>query len=92
MQQPAAAIAAYDTLGFDGVTCRLVADFGLDAHIITIDAQGKKKEGSSAPPFRVFTERYNPAAPGAVTGSATYVSFLSSIVETGGKGRGLFMC
>ena len=88
----AAAIAAYDSLGFDGVTCRLVADFGLDAHVITIDAQGKKKEGSSSPPFRVFTERYNPAAPGAVTGSATYVSFLSSIVETGGKGRGVFMC
>jgi len=92
----AAAIAAYDTLGFDGVQCRLIADFGLDAHIITIDARGPTRLGqdglSNAQPFRVFTERYNPAAPGAVTGSATYLSFLSSIVETGGKGRGIFMC
>ena len=29
---------------------------------------------------------------GAVTGSATYASFLSSLVRVGGKGPGLHIC
>ena len=42
--------------------------------------------------FEVHTVRKNPADPGAVTGSATYASFLSSVVRTGGKGPGVHLC
>ena len=75
------ALAAH-TLGFDGVQARLVADPRLDAHIVEIDVQG-------AGGFSVNTTRHNPAAPGAVTGNATYNSFLSSMLACHGRGRGL---
>ena len=42
--------------------------------------------------FRVKTVRMNPADPGAVTGSATYGSFISSLLRVGGKGAGLHLC
>ena len=42
--------------------------------------------------FSVKTVRSNPADPGAVTGSATYNSFLSSIMRAGGKGQGIHLC
>ena len=45
-----------------------------------------------APPFKVSTVRYNPAAEGAVTGDATYASFMSSMLEAGGKGPGVHFC
>lgn len=85
-----AAIAGH-TLGFDGTSCRLVADAALDAHVITIDVRGKPP-ASGGSPFRVYTERYNPAAPGAITGTATYASFLSSLIAAGGRGRGVHLC
>lgn len=86
----AAAIAGY-TLGFDGVQACLVSDPSLEAHIITIDVQGLPKPDGSKP-FRSFTERYNPAPPGAITGSATYASFLSSLLVAYGKGSGIHLC
>ena len=36
--------------------------------------------------------RRNPASPGAVTGSATYASFLSSLLRVGGRGAGVHLC
>ena len=42
--------------------------------------------------FQVKTVRSNPAGAGAVTGSATYASFLSSLVRVGGKGSGFHIC
>lgn len=74
------ALAAH-TLGFDGVVGRLVADMRLDAHIVDIAVDG---EGG----FSVRTTRHNPAAVGAVTGNATYTSFLSSMLACGGRGPG----
>ena len=85
----AAALAAH-TLGMDGTVGRLVVDPALDAHIIEIEVEGAGKPG--APPFRCVTRRYNPAAAGAVTGDATYASFLSSMLDAGGRGAGLHFC
>lgn len=86
----AAASLAAHTLGFDGVQARLVADFSLNAHVVTIDARGKPGPDNSS--FRVVTERVNPAPPGAVTGSATYASFYSSLAAARGKPPGLHLC
>ncbi|KAL6053947.1 Aspartate dehydrogenase domain-containing protein [Balamuthia mandrillaris] len=70
----ACAALAAENLGFDQTIGRLVADpHGGDAHIIQIQVEGING-------FRVYTTRLNPAAPGAVTGSATYRSFLSSLL------------
>lgn len=85
----AAAIAA-SNLGFDGVTCQLIADFRLNAHVISIDAKGKPLPDGNC--LRVFAERTNPAAPGAVTGTATFNSFFSSLKEARGRGAGTFLC
>jgi aspartate dehydrogenase len=70
----ACAAIAGECLGFGKVQAKLIADKSLEAHVIDIDVQGANNSG-----FRVKTERYNPAKVGAVTGNATYVSFLSSL-------------
>ena len=69
---------------------RLVADPSLTAHVIDIVVDGPT--GADGSTFRVTTERYNPAAAGAVTGNATYASFLSSLLNVGGRGSGVHMC
>ena len=43
-------------------------------------------------PFRVSTRRYNPAAPGQVTGSATYASFVASVLRACGRPPGVHVC
>jgi len=85
----AAALAAH-TLGFDRVQGELIVDRSLDAHVITVDARGKPRPNGSY--FRALTTRTNPAQHGAVTGSATYVSFLSSMLLARGKGAGVHFC
>lgn len=116
----AAALAAH-TLGMDGTVGKLVADPGLDAHVVEvpdptsaaacpptrahttlrrsrvdtyvrwqIEVQGVGKTGML--PFTCATRRYNPAVKGAVTGDATYASFMSSILDAGGRGSGLHFC
>jgi len=85
-----AALAAHN-LGFDVVKARLVADKRLDAHVIDIQVFGPLKENPEEV-FRVYTTRYNPAKPGAITGNATYPSFLSSLVRAHGRGRGFHFC
>ena len=42
--------------------------------------------------FSVKSIRQNPADPGAVTGSATYGSFLSSVKRAGARGSGVYLC
>jgi hypothetical protein len=59
----------------------------LEAHVIEIEAVGP-----GDPPFTVNTVRHNPAKPGAVTGNATYASFLSSMVRACGHGPGIHFC
>jgi hypothetical protein len=86
----AAALAAH-TLGMDGTVGKLIADPSLQAHIVEIEVTGVASQPNT-PPFRCFTRRYNPAAKGAVTGDATYASFMSSILDAHGRGSGLHFC
>ena len=83
------ALAAH-TLGMDGTKGRLIVDPALDAHVVEVDVEGAGKPG--APPFSCITRRFNPAAAGAVTGDATYASFVSSLLEAGGRGGGVHFC
>jgi predicted dinucleotide-utilizing enzyme len=85
-----AALAGF-TLGFDGVKARLIADKSLEAHVIDIELRGPKKEDPNDE-FRVSTTRINPAKVGAVTGSATYVSFVSSMLKAHSLGPGVHFC
>jgi len=73
----AAAAIAGANLGFDGVQACLISDPSLQAHIVVVEAEGRP--GADGQRFSCRTERVNPAAPGAVTGSATYASFFSSL-------------
>lgn len=79
-----AALAAFH-LGFEKVNAILIADKSLEAHIIEIEVIGKNG-------FYVKTTRYNPAKVGAVTGNATYASFLSSLSQSFGRGKGFHFC
>lgn len=85
-----AALASGSQLGFDKVEALLVADKSLTAHVIEVEVIGPTN--SSGDTFNVKTVRYNPAAQNAVTGSATYVSFVSSLEIAGGKGPGIHFC
>jgi len=73
-------VLALASLGFADTEGVLVADPTLTAHDICIDVWGKPTPGHDADDvFHVSTTRHNPAAPGAVTGSATYHSFVASL-------------
>lgn len=69
-----AALASGSALGFDKVRGTLRVDASTHAHIITVTAEGVNG-------FKVTTERINPAAPGAVTGNATFLSFWASLLR-----------
>jgi predicted dinucleotide-utilizing enzyme len=77
----ATAAMAADCLGFDRCRAVLVADYRLQAHVVEVLAQGPSEGRREEEVFRVHTVRYNPAATGAVTGNATYASFLSSLLR-----------
>ncbi|CAC5394334.1 nadX [Mytilus coruscus] len=87
----AAALAAHN-LGFDKVQGSIIADPKLENwHIVEVETWGPGSiENKTA--FHVKTVRKNPANVGAVTGSATYASFFSSILGAHGKGPGLHLC
>jgi len=84
-----AALAGY-TIGFDGTIVQLIADKQLHAHIVEIRVLGPDKGDLGK--FSVTTQRVNPAMPGAVTGQATFISFLSSMLNAGGRGHGFHFC
>jgi aspartate dehydrogenase len=73
----AAAALAAENLGFDGVQARLVSDPSLAAHVVIVEAEGRP--GADGSRFTCTTVRTNPAAPGAVTGAATFASFYASL-------------
>ncbi|XP_063157030.1 aspartate dehydrogenase domain-containing protein isoform X2 [Candoia aspera] len=82
----AAACIAAPSLGFDGVKGCLVADPNLpDYHVVMIEATGPGG-------FSVSTCRKNPAACGAVTGSATFAAFWSSLLACQGHGGRVYLC
>ncbi|XP_029109851.1 aspartate dehydrogenase domain-containing protein [Scleropages formosus] len=81
----AAAIAA-SSLGFGGVEGELVSDTGLsEYHVLELQITGV--DG-----FSVTTVRRNPAQLGAVTGSATFRSFWSSLLVCRGHGGTVYLC
>ena len=85
-----AAVAAHN-LGLDGTEARLVSDPGLrDWHVVEVEVTGATERGGRD--FTVKTVRSNPTDPGAVTGSATYQSFYSSLLRARGKGKGMHLC
>jgi len=87
----AAGAVAASNLGFDNTVGVLVSDPDLrDWHIVEVEVLGPP--GPAGNQFTVRTQRMNPAAPGAVTGSATYASFFSSLLRVGGKGAGFHLC
>uniref|UniRef100_A0A8C5PES7 Aspartate dehydrogenase domain-containing protein n=1 Tax=Leptobrachium leishanense TaxID=445787 RepID=A0A8C5PES7_9ANUR len=76
----AAACMAAHTLGFDKVLGILVADPSIpDWHYVDIEVTGPTSE-KTGQTFVVKTSRKNPAAPSSVTGSATFLSFWSSLL------------
>ncbi|TTL57248.1 putative L-aspartate dehydrogenase [Bagarius yarrelli] len=82
----AAAAVAASTLGFCGVTGEIVSDTTLaDHHLVEVEVTGL--DG-----FCVKTVRRNPAKLGAVTGSATYSSFWSSLLICRGHGGRVYLC
>jgi len=83
-----AALAGF-TLGFDKTQGCLICDESLTAHIIDIEVEGPTREAGT---FRVHSTRFNPAATGAVTGSATFVTFLQSMMDAHGKLAGFHFC
>lgn len=87
----AGAIAAH-SLGFDRVQGCLIADPSLrEWHHVEVEVTGPgDKDAGKA--FTVNTLRKNPAKPGAVTGSATSASFLSSLTRAHGMGPGVHLC
>ena len=75
-----ACLAVASNLGFDAVEGTLIADKSISAHIIEIEMVGFPVRGRDEDDvFRLFTRRYNPCDPNAVTASATYHSFAASI-------------
>lgn len=76
----AAAALAGHTMGFDGTIAKLVAASPEHhAHVVRVQVVGPGG-------FSVDTTRVNPARPGAVTGNATYASFVSSVIAAARSG------
>lgn len=87
----AAAIAAHN-LGFDKTQGSIVADPGLtDWHIVEVELWGPGDIQNDTA-FHCKTVRRNPATIGNVTGSATYSSFLASVLGAHSKGPGVHLC
>jgi len=74
------ACAALAGIGFDATQAVLISNAQLQSHDIEIEIEGPVNKDTGQP-FRCVTRRINPAAVGAVTGSATYVSFFSSLLD-----------
>jgi aspartate dehydrogenase len=81
------ALAAH-TLGFDGVTGRLVADARLTTHEIVLEAKGQPNP-TTGQQFELSLQRSSPAPLGAVTSKATYGSFVESLLKSSGRGQGV---
>ncbi|CAF0830363.1 unnamed protein product [Rotaria sp. Silwood1] len=79
-------------LGFDHVQGCLIADTSLyDRHIVEIELTGPEKtiDENKKVNFHLKTIRTNPAEFGSVTGTATFLSFISSIKRAKGRTPGI---
>lgn len=87
----AAAVAAHN-LGFDKAQGCIISDPSLtDWHVVQVDVWGPGNIADDTA-FHCQTIRRNPAKIGQVTGSATYASFMSSLIASGNKGPGVHLC
>ena len=86
----AAALAASSVLSFDQVRGRLLASNVSSEHKIVVEVFGPPRDDGER--FHVRVERHNPAAVGAVTGSATYGSFYVSLLLAHGQTSGFHFC
>jgi aspartate dehydrogenase len=84
-----AVLALASGLGFDRLRATLIADPALQHHITEVDLWGPETGG---PRFRLELRRSSPAGAGAVTSSATFGSFLDSLLGARGRGPGLHLC
>jgi predicted dinucleotide-utilizing enzyme len=82
----AVAAMAAPHVGFDGVKAVLIATPGQERHIITVELLGPEIDGQR---FSETIIRSNPAGKGAVTGKATFRSFLNSMLASNGAGHGI---
>lgn len=82
-----AILALASGLGFDRVQARFVVDPTLEYHLVEVELRGPPRDDGKQ--FRLEYRRINPAAKGAVTGSATYRSFMNSLVRSVGAGDGV---
>ncbi|KAM8927503.1 aspartate dehydrogenase domain-containing protein [Pelodytes ibericus] len=88
----AAACMAAHTLGFDNVIGILVSDPSIpNWHLVDIQVTGPTDE-STGQTFEVRTSRQNPATASSVTGSATFLSFWSSLLACRGHGGRIYLC
>ncbi|MFT7519400.1 MAG: aspartate dehydrogenase [Kiritimatiellia bacterium] len=80
-------LAMASGVGFDEVHAEFIAVPGLEYHIIEVILLGPSRDDGKR--FKLQLTRTNPAAYGAVTGTATYHSFFNSLVLSEGAGSGL---
>ena len=74
---------------FDKVRAILTVDPSLNIHKVAISLKGPEEEGAR---FSLDFVKENPAKKGAVTGQATYDSFVFSLMAAGGRGSGIHFC
>ena len=81
-----AVLALASGLGFDQIEAKLIADPLLEHHITTVELFGPRSHGSR---YKLTLMRESPAGIGAVTSSATLMTFLDSMIAANGLGSGL---
>lgn len=78
---------AGSTIGFDKTEAKLCVNAKLKAHVVEIEVWGKPQPNGEV--FHTKTVRYSPSVVGAVTSNATYNSFVSSMLNSYGRGSGI---
>ncbi len=84
-----AVLALSSGLGMDQVQATLIADSTLEHHITEVSLYGA---GNPNTRYSLDLIRKSPAGAGAVTSSATFDTFLASMIRATGHGAGLHFC
>lgn len=84
-----AVLALASGLGMDKVQALLIADTSLEHHITEVSLYGAGEPNAR---YSLDLIRKSPAGAGAVTSSATFDTFLASMIRATGQGPGLHFC
>lgn len=84
-----AVLALSSGLGMDKVQATLIADTTLEHHITEVSLFGPGEPNTR---YSLELIRKSPAGAGAVTSSATFDTFLASMIRATGQGTGLHFC